>query len=81
MQRSISLGVTARAGILPLQAFKYATTLALKGADETEGLTKARAGRASYVPPEALVGVPDPGAKAAAKWLEAVADTLLKDAS
>ena len=36
----------------------------------------AGAGRASYVPDETLKDVPDPGAKAVAIWLGAVAGAL-----
>ena len=42
---------------------------AQKGADHTASLSKARAGRSSYVPDAALKGVPDPGATAIAKML------------
>ena len=38
---------------------------------------EALAGRANYVAAESLVGVPDPGAKAAAYALRAVLDSLL----
>jgi dihydroxyacetone kinase len=37
-------------------------------------MLEARAGRASYVPREALRGVPDPGAVAIARVLRALAD-------
>ena len=46
---------------------------ARRGAELTSTMTRARAGRSSYVPAEALRGVPDPGAVAMAAVLEALA--------
>lgn len=51
-----------------------AAEAAAKGAERTASMLAARAGRASYVPSEALRGVPDPGAVAMARVLRAVAD-------
>lgn len=51
-----------------------AAAAAAKGAESTAAMLAARAGRASYVPPEALRGVPDPGAVAVARVLGALAD-------
>ena len=50
-----------------------AATAAAAGAAHTASLTKARAGRSSYVPDAALKGIPDPGAVAMAKVLESLA--------
>ena len=46
---------------------------AREGAEATAAMTKARAGRSSYVPEAALRGVADPGAIAMAKVLAAIA--------
>jgi dihydroxyacetone kinase len=51
-----------------------AAEAAAKGAERTASMLSARAGRASYVPSEALRGVPDPGAVAIARVLRALAD-------
>jgi dihydroxyacetone kinase len=51
-----------------------AAEAAAKGAERTASMLSARAGRASYVPSEALRGVPDPGAVAIARALRALAD-------
>jgi len=48
---------------------------AAAGAEATKSMT-AGAGRASYVPTEVMKDVPDPGAKAVAFWLSAVATSL-----
>lgn len=50
-----------------------AASAARKGADETKNISKTRFGRSSYVPEESLKGVPDPGAEAMARVLEAAA--------
>lgn len=50
-----------------------AAKAAREGATRTTTMTKARAGRSSYVPVDALRGVPDPGAVAIATLLEALA--------
>ena len=43
------------------------------GAERTKAMTVARAGRSSYVPASALVGVADPGAVAMATIFESLA--------
>lgn len=53
---------------------RAAARAARSGADRTASMTKARAGRSSYVPDDALRGVPDPGAAAVARVFEALAD-------
>jgi triose/dihydroxyacetone kinase / FAD-AMP lyase (cyclizing) len=50
---------------------------AAEGAEATKYM-QARAGRSTYVPAEALKGVPDPGAVAMARWLDSVAKELGK---
>jgi dihydroxyacetone kinase len=55
-------------------SLKAAAEAAAKGAERTASMLAARAGRASYVPSEALRGVPDPGAVAIARVLRALAD-------
>ena len=54
-----------------------AAVAAEAGAAATCGLV-AGAGRSSYVPAEVLKSVPDPGATAAARWIQAVADSLAR---
>jgi len=56
---------------IAVEAAKAAKT----GAMDTKNM-RARAGRSSYVNPEVLKDTPDPGAVAAATWLQAVADSL-----
>jgi ATP-dependent dihydroxyacetone kinase len=53
---------------LAAQAARY-------GADATASITKAKAGRAAYVPEENLLGHNDPGAEAVARVFEGLADT------
>ncbi|WP_456267933.1 dihydroxyacetone kinase subunit DhaK [Kushneria sp. AK178] len=53
--------------------FEAAARSARSGADETAGMRKAGAGRASLVPEQALDGVVDPGAEAMARLFEALA--------
>lgn len=50
-----------------------AATAARKGADDTARITKAKAGRATYISEEKLAGHNDPGAEAVAKLLEQIA--------
>ena len=47
-----------------------AAEAARKGADATAKITRARAGRASYVSAESLAGHNDPGAEAVARLFE-----------
>ncbi len=51
-----------------------AARAARKGADETAGITRAKAGRASYLPEESLAGHNDPGAEAVALLFEQIQD-------
>ncbi|KAG6976314.1 hypothetical protein JG688_00001463 [Phytophthora aleatoria] len=54
-----------------------AAKAAQEGADATVHIsTKQAFGRAGYVGEEFGAGIPDPGAKAAAFWIQAIADTL-----
>ncbi|ABG33174.1 DAK2 domain-containing protein [Roseobacter denitrificans] len=50
-----------------------AATAARKGASETASIGQAKAGRASYVPEENLIGHNDPGAEAVARLFEGLA--------
>jgi len=51
-----------------------AVRAAQEGAARTAAMTKAGAGRSSYVREEVLAGVPDPGAVAVAAVLAAIAE-------
>eukprot|EP00315_Gephyrocapsa_oceanica_P028523 CAMPEP_0185467470 /NCGR_PEP_ID=MMETSP1365-20130426/97247_1 /TAXON_ID=38817 /ORGANISM="Gephyrocapsa oceanica, Strain RCC1303" /LENGTH=156 /DNA_ID=CAMNT_0028074207 /DNA_START=77 /DNA_END=548 /DNA_ORIENTATION=- len=65
------LGIAGRRGLAgTLLVHKVAA--AEDGAEKTK-IMEAHAGRSSYVPIEVLRDVPDPGAKAAACWLSAIA--------
>lgn len=55
------------------EGLRAAAVSARRGADRTSMMTRARAGRSSYVPEDALRGVPDPGAFAIAAIFEALA--------
>jgi len=64
--------------LLPaLEALPNGTAAAAKaareGADATARMTRARAGRASYLPEESLAGYNDPGAEAVARLFEHIA--------
>lgn len=50
-----------------------AAKAARKGADATAGMTRARAGRSSYLSAKNLLGINDPGAEAVARLLEGLA--------
>lgn len=52
------------------QGLDAATKAARKGADATSKITRARAGRASYLAEESLAGHNDPGAEAVARLFE-----------
>ena len=56
------------------QGLVAAAVAARLGAARTATITRARAGRSSYVPEQALRGVPDPGAVAMAALLESLGD-------
>ncbi len=51
-----------------------AARAAREGADSTARMTRARAGRASYLPEESLAGHNDPGAEAVARLFEKLAE-------
>ncbi|WP_424988250.1 dihydroxyacetone kinase subunit DhaK [Microbulbifer sp. S227A] len=53
-----------------------AAAAARAGADATATMDRAKAGRASYVPPENLIGHNDPGAEAVARLFEGLAKAL-----
>ncbi|KAH7440301.1 hypothetical protein KP509_04G100300 [Ceratopteris richardii] len=57
------------------RAFLLAAEAACNGAEATKTM-KAQAGRSSYVPPEILSNVPDPGAMAAATWFREAATAV-----
>lgn len=57
------------------QAASAAAAAATAGAEATKNMAAA-AGRSSYVPAERLAGHMDPGARAVALWLGAVAAAL-----
>ncbi|KAJ7243360.1 hypothetical protein O6H91_Y433900 [Diphasiastrum complanatum] len=63
------------AGEIPADSLLSAAEAAERGAESTKNM-QAQAGRSSYVPPEILTTVPDPGAMAAAAWLRAVAGAV-----
>lgn len=62
-------------GVLPHEAVTAAADAAKEGVVKTSTMA-ASAGRSSYVPAAQLNNTPDPGAAAAAIWLESVAITL-----
>ncbi|KAK3233809.1 hypothetical protein CYMTET_55920 [Cymbomonas tetramitiformis] len=62
-------------GALPHEAAQAAADAAKEGVIKTSTMA-ASAGRSSYVPAAQLNNTPDPGAAAAAIWLESVAMTL-----
>ena len=49
-----------------------AAAAARTGADNTATITKAKAGRAAYLPEQNLKGVNDPGAEAVARLFESL---------
>ena len=70
-----AMEAAAAQGKGPAAMLQAAAQAAEAGAEETKSMV-AGAGRASYVPDETLKDVPDPGAKAVAIWLGAVAGAL-----
>ncbi|PIA26722.1 hypothetical protein AQUCO_09100094v1 [Aquilegia coerulea] len=60
------------AGDEPTTAFFLSSEAALSGAESTKNM-QAQAGRSSYISPEILASVPDPGAMAVATWYRAAA--------
>lgn len=63
------------AGLSTADAARKAAAAAEAGAQATQSM-RASAGRSSYVPHEVLASVPDPGARAVAIWVGAVAHAL-----
>ncbi|KAG2535674.1 hypothetical protein PVAP13_9NG128600 [Panicum virgatum] len=61
-----------KAGEDPVTAFIASSEAASAGAESTKQM-QAKAGRSSYIAPDLLVSVPDPGAMAAAAWYRAAA--------
>jgi ATP-dependent dihydroxyacetone kinase len=57
------------------QGLGTAAAAARRGADSTAGMTRARAGRASYISADKLAGHNDPGAEAVARLFEHLAAT------
>lgn len=55
------------------QGLGAAATAARKGADATAGMTRAKAGRASYLSADKLAGFNDPGAEGVARLFEVLA--------
>lgn len=55
------------------QGLAAAAAAARKGADATAGMTRAKAGRASYLSADKLAGYNDPGAEGVARLLETLA--------
>ena len=68
-------GVTHMGKKQAIEVATEAAKAAKNGADDTKSMT-AKAGRSSYVNPEVLKETPDPGAIAAATWIQAIADAL-----
>jgi len=61
-----------KAGEDPVTAFIASSEAASAGAESTKQM-QAKAGRSSYIAPDLLASVPDPGAMAAAAWYRAAA--------
>jgi dihydroxyacetone kinase len=55
---------------------EQAAKAARAGADATAKMGRAKAGRASYVPEENLIGHNDPGAEAVARLFEGLAQAM-----
>ncbi|WVZ60300.1 hypothetical protein U9M48_010345 [Paspalum notatum var. saurae] len=60
------------AGDDPVTAFVASSEAASAGAESTKQM-QAKAGRSSYIAPDLLASIPDPGAMAAASWFRAAA--------
>ncbi|XP_020104130.1 putative 3,4-dihydroxy-2-butanone kinase [Ananas comosus] len=60
------------AGDDPVTAFLLSSEAAVNGAESTKNM-HAQAGRSSYIAPDLLSSVPDPGAMAVAAWYKAAA--------
>ncbi|KAG2546301.1 putative 3,4-dihydroxy-2-butanone kinase [Panicum virgatum] len=61
-----------KAGEDPVTAFIASSEAASAGAESTKQM-QAKAGRSSYIAPDLLASIPDPGAMAAAAWYRAAA--------
>ncbi|KAL6843653.1 hypothetical protein ACP4OV_026715 [Aristida adscensionis] len=61
-----------KAGDDPVTAFIASSEAASAGAESTKQM-QAKAGRSSYISPDLLTSIPDPGAMAAATWYRAAA--------
>uniref|UniRef100_A0A0E0KIB1 3,4-dihydroxy-2-butanone kinase n=1 Tax=Oryza punctata TaxID=4537 RepID=A0A0E0KIB1_ORYPU len=64
-----------KAGDDPVTAFITSSEAASAGAESTKQM-QAKAGRSSYIAPDLVASVPDPGAMAAAAWYRAVAHAV-----
>ncbi|XP_037429030.1 putative 3,4-dihydroxy-2-butanone kinase isoform X2 [Triticum dicoccoides] len=69
---STVLKQSLKAGDDPVTAFIASAEAAAAGAESTKQM-QAKAGRSSYISPDHLVSIPDPGAMAAAAWYRAAA--------
>lgn len=69
---STVLKQSLKAGDDPVTAFIASAEAASAGAESTKQM-QAKAGRSSYISPDHLVSIPDPGAMAAAAWYRAAA--------
>nr|CAB3493454.1 unnamed protein product [Digitaria exilis] len=66
-----------KAGDDPVTAFIASAEAASDGAESTKQM-QAKAGRSSYIAPDLLASIPDPGAMAAAAWYRAAALAVKK---
>ncbi|XP_006650504.1 putative 3,4-dihydroxy-2-butanone kinase [Oryza brachyantha] len=64
-----------KAGEDPVTAFIASSEAASAGAESTKQM-QAKAGRSSYIAPDLVASVPDPGAMAAAAWYRAAAHAV-----
>ncbi|KAF0910322.1 hypothetical protein E2562_001502 [Oryza meyeriana var. granulata] len=64
-----------KAGDDPVTAFIASSEAASAGAESTKQM-QAKAGRSSYIAPDLVASVPDPGAMAAAAWYRAAAHAV-----
>ncbi|KAI4998284.1 hypothetical protein ZWY2020_053626 [Hordeum vulgare] len=73
---STVLKQSLKAGDDPVTAFIASSEAASVGAESTKQM-QAKAGRSSYISPDHLVSIPDPGAMAAAAWYRAAALSVM----
>ncbi|KAE8795565.1 putative 3,4-dihydroxy-2-butanone kinase [Hordeum vulgare] len=73
---STVLKQSLKAGDDPVTAFIASSEAASAGAESTKQM-QAKAGRSSYISPDHLVSIPDPGAMAAAAWYRAAALSVM----